>query len=399
MLKTLDGVRVIEVSIAAAGPAAGKILAEYGAEVIVVEPVQGVTTRWITPYYDFWASGKKSIPVNLKTEQGAELVRRLLKEADVLLTNYRTKALTKLGLDYESVKKVNDKIIYGLMTGWGEEGPQKDEAGYDLTCFWAKGGMLRDYAEKGTVLVPPQGVGDCAAAQGMAGSIAAALYHREKTGEGCKISTSLVAEAMYLNNFQNINAQLGVTYQKKRTEAKEAMANTYQCGDGEWIIFFDNQFDRHFYGLLKAAGREDLIGDERWTRLEDTREEKAPELIRILDEAFSKMKSDEAVERLRAADISVEKCISSLDSVSDEQVKANHYCVDWTLTSGPHAGETVRMPIVPVAFNDEPCGENQRRGPRLGEHTRELMKSLKYGEKEIDDLVTAGVVVAEGGTV
>lgn len=395
MLKTLEGVKVIEFSIGAAGPAAGKILSEFGAEVILVEPVQGVTTRWITYYFDFWGSGKKSLPVNLKTPEGQEIMHRLVKESDVLLTNYRVKGLKKLGVDYESVKKINDKIIYALMTGWGEEGPQKDEAGYDLTCFWAKGGMMRDYAEKGTVLVPPQGTGDCAAAQAMAGNIAAALYYREKTGKGCKISSSLVGEAMFLNNFQNINVQFGVEFQKSRKEAKEATANTYQCSDGEWIVFFDNQFDRHFNGLLTAVHREDLIGDPRWTCIEDTREEKAPELIAILDEAFSKMTSDEAVERLKAVDISVEKCISSLESLTDPQVEANHYCIDWTLTSGPHEGETIQMPIVPVAFNDEPCGENQMRGARLGENTKELLGRLGYPEEEIEKLLAAGVVVAE----
>lgn len=394
MLKTLEGVKVIEFSIGAAGPAAGKILSEYGADVVLVEPVQGATTRWVTSYFDFWGSGKKSLPVNLKTPEGAEVMRRLVKEADVLLTNYRVKALTKLGVDYESVKAVNEKIIYALMTGWGEKGPQKDEAGYDLTCFWAKGGMLRDFAEKGTVLVPPQGVGDCAAAQGMAGNIAAALYYREKTGKGCKISTSLVAEGLFLNNFQNINAQLGTTYQVSRKEAKEATANTYLCSDGEWIVFFDNRFDRHFNGLLRAAGREDLIGDPRWTCIEDTRGEHAPELIQILDEAFAKIPSDEAVRRLKAEDISVEKCISSLESVSDEQVKANQYCINWTLTDGPDKGKTISLPTTPAAFNDEPCGENQQKAPVLGENTKEIMRQLHFDEKEIEDMISRGIVTA-----
>ena len=388
MLKTLTGLKVLEFSIGAAGPAAGKIMAEYGAEVTLVEPIQGVTTRWITPFYDFYGSGKKSIPVNLKTPEGAEIMQKLLAETDVFLTNYRVKALRKLGVDYESARAINPKIIYALMTGWGENGPQKDEAGFDLTCFWAKGGLMRDYAEKGTVVVPPQGVGDLAAAQGMVGNIASALYYREKTGNGCKISTSLVAEAVYLNHF-------GTVYPVSRKQAKEATANTYRCSDGEWIVFFDNQFDRHFAGLLRAAGREDLIGDPRWTCIDDTRGAKAPELIAILDDGFAKITADEAVERLKEADISAAKCISSLDSISDPQVEANHCYIDWTLSSGPHAGEQMKLATTPSVFNDEPCGENQTRGPRLGEHTAQILTELGYSAEEIEKLAASGVIVTE----
>ena len=137
-------------------------------------------------YYDFWATGKKSIPVNLKDEKGREAVHKLIASADVFVTNYRTKALEKLGVDYATLKEINPRLIYALMTGWGEKGPQKDEAGYDITCFLAKSGIMRDFAEKGTIVITPQGFGDTAAGQAMSGNIAAALYYREKSGEGCK---------------------------------------------------------------------------------------------------------------------------------------------------------------------------------------------------------------------
>ena len=295
MLKTLEGVKVVEFSLGAAGPVAGKILSEYGAEVYLLEPVQGTTTRWMSNYYDFWATGKKSIPVNLKDEKGREAVHKLIASADVFVTNYRTKALEKLGVDYATLKEINPRLIYALMTGWGEKGPQKDEAGYDITCFLAKSGIMRDFAEKGTIVITPQGFGDTAAGQAMSGNIAAALYYREKSGEGCKISLSLTGEGIFLNGYQSVNAQFGEVFQKTRTAPKEALANTYQCSDGEWIVFFDNQFDRHFNKLMAAVGRPDLQNDPRWTKIEDTKAEKAPELVKILDEAFAKMTADEAV--------------------------------------------------------------------------------------------------------
>ena len=397
MLKTLEGVKVVEFSLGAAGPVAGKILSEYGAEVYLLEPVQGTTTRWMSNYYDFWATGKKSIPVNLKDEKGREAVHKLIASADVFVTNYRTKALEKLGVDYATLKEINPRLIYALMTGWGEKGPQKDEAGYDITCFLAKSGIMRDFAEKGTIVITPQGFGDTAAGQAMSGNIAAALYYREKSGEGCKISLSLTGEGIFLNGYQSVNAQFGEVFQKTRTAPKEALANTYQCSDGEWIVFFDNQFDRHFNKLMAAVGRPDLQNDPRWTKIEDTKAEKAPELVKILDEAFAKMTADEAVAALKGADIAVGKCISSLDSVSDPQVVANDYVFDWTLSSGPWEGKKMKMPANPTAFNDEMAitEENFTRGPRLGEHTVEALKSVGYTEEEIKELAATGTVVVE----
>lgn len=397
MLKTLKGVKVVEFSLGAAGPVAGKLMSEYGAEVYIVEPVTGTTTRWMTNYYDFWQCGKKSVPLNLKDPKGLEAMQRLLADADVFLTNYRTRALNKLGLGYDDVKKINSRIIYALMTGWGEKGPQKDDPGFDVTCFWAKAGLMRDLAEKGTIVVTPQGVGDTAAGQGMCGSIAAALYHREKTGEGCKVSMSLYGEGIFLNNFQSVNSEFGDEFQKTRTAPKEALANTYRCSDGEWIVFFDNQFDRHFFNILKAVGRGDLVGDPRWKKIEDTKGAKAPELVKILDEAFSKMTADEAVEALKKADIAVSKCVSSLDAVNDPQCVENDCVFDWTLSSGPWEGKAMKMPSSPTMFNDEPSitAENFTRGPRLGEHTIEALKNVGYSNEEIKALVDTGTIVVE----
>lgn len=397
MLKTLEGVKVVEFSLGAAGPVCGKVLSEFGAEVLLIEPVNGTTSRWMTNYYDFWATGKKSVPVNLKDERGVEAVHKLIASADVFLSNYRVKALKKLQMDYDTLKEINPRLVYALMTGWGEKGPQKDEAGYDITCFLAKGGMMRDYAEKGTVMITPQGFGDTAAGQVMAGNVASALYYREKSGKGCKISLSLMGEGIFLNNFQSANAQFGDVFQKTRTAPKEALANTYQCSDGEWIVFFDNQFARHFNSLMEAVGRPDLMNDPRWQKIEDTKAEKAPELVAILDEAFGKMTSDETVAALRGADIAVAKCISSLESIQDPQVIANDYVFDWKVNEGPWAGQTMKMCTNPTMFNDEIANtpENFSRGPRLGEHTAQALKSVGYSEEEIQAMAQAGIITVE----
>ena len=396
MLKTLEGVRVVDFGMAAAGPSSTKILSEFGAEVLVVEPLQGTSTRWMCNTYDFWSDGKKSVPLDAKSPEGRELLLKLVASADVFTSNFRAKALKKLGLTYEDLKKVNPGIIYGITYGWGAKGPLKDMPAYDITAFWARGGYLRDMAEKGSVCVPPQGAADVSLGEMMAAAICAALYRKTKTGEGCEISTSLFAQACYLDNFQSANIQLGEdSFQKTRTIPREALCNTYRCKDGEYVLIFDNQFDRHFWNILKALGREDLVGDPRWTKIDDTKFEKAGELCAILDEAFGKMTSDEAVAALGAVDVACEKCVGYEAKCSDPQAIANDYVFDWTLSSGKYEGKTIKLVATPIAFNGENCASDYKRAPRLGEHTVEALKSVGLSDEQIADLAARNIIVVE----
>lgn len=392
MFNLLEGVRVIDFTTAAAGPSCTKLLAEYGAEVITVEPTFGATTRQDTYYYDFWNGNKKSCPLNVKEPAGKNAMLLLIKTADVFVSNFRIKALERLGLDYESLKKVNPGLIYGLLTGWGETRPVKDHPGYDVVCFWARGGYMRDMAEKGSICVSPQGVGDTATGQALGMAVSSALYRKARTGEGAKLSISIYGEGIYLNNFQSITSQFGEEFQKSRLAPREALANTYLCKDG-WIVFFENKF-RNFNNLLHAIGRDDLIGNPKWQCIDDTRFEHAPELVAIMDEAFSKMTCDEAVTALQDNGIAVEKCWSSLDTTTDPQALENKYYFNWTLQSGEKEGETIKMPASPVHVNDEAPVHGYKRGPRLGEHTLEVLKSAGLTDEEIMELAAKGITLA-----
>lgn len=396
MLKTLEGIRVIDFGMAAAGPSSTKILSEFGAEVIVVEPLKGTSTRWMCNTYDFWSDGKKSVPLDAKSPEGREVLLRLVKSADVFTSNFRAKALRKLGLTYEDLKKVNPGIIYGMTYGWGAKGPLKDDPAYDITAFWARGGYLRDMAEKGSICIPPQGAADVSLGEILAAGICAALVRKMKTGEGCEISTSLYAQACYLDNFQSANIQLGEdTFQKTRTLPREALVNTYRCADGEWILMFDNQFDRHFWNILKALGRDDLVGDPRWTCIDDTKLDKAPELSKILEESFANLTSDEAIAAISAIDVAIEKCVGYDAKVTDPQAIENDYVFDWTLSSGKYEGKTIKLVATPITFNGENCASDYKRAPRLGEHTVEALKSVGYTDTEIQDLLNRNIIAAE----
>ena len=141
MIKTLEGLKVLEFTLAAAGPTCTKQLVEWGADSIIVEPLTGATNRFAAPHlFDFYTSGKKSIALNLKSEEGQEIMRRLIKEADVFVANYRPKALKNLHLTYEEMKEINPRIIHATLTGYGEEGPAAVLPGHDTVSFWARGG-------------------------------------------------------------------------------------------------------------------------------------------------------------------------------------------------------------------------------------------------------------------
>lgn len=182
MKKMLEGVKVIDFTLAAAGPGCTKILVDYGAEDILIEPLEGTTSRTNAPHtFNFKCAGKKSVPVNLKTPEGKAFIYKLVEWADVFVSNYRAKALNKLGLSYEDLRAINPGLVYATISGYGGRGPKKDDPGFDTTCFWANGGMMLDISQKdGEIINAPIAIGDVAAGQGLAVGVCAALYHREK---------------------------------------------------------------------------------------------------------------------------------------------------------------------------------------------------------------------------
>ena len=412
MYKPLEGIKVVDLTLAGSGPSCTKLLCECGADVIWVESLKGTSTRSVHKY-DFYCTGKRDISINLKTTQGRELMTRLLKTANVFVSNYRPKGLRNLHLTYEEVKAVNPSIIYATLTGFGEEGEQADEAGYDGVAFWAKGGILQDIAEKGSLVVPPVAMGDITTGVSLFGGICAALYRQKSTGEGCHVFNSLLGQAMYMNHDAVIETQYGEPYPKTRLEPRRAMLNTYKCSDGRWItITITDQFDKYFNPLLRVLGREDLIGDSRWQCLEDTMYEHAPELVRIFDEGFAKMTHEEAVEALRKIDMPVAAVQSTADTLHDPQVLANRYIYKLPATVPPGkakgdekpldentpvnespAEDEIYVPAAPFKYGDVTWNsmEGRPKGPRLGENTSEILRECGFSEEEINEMLEKGI--------
>ncbi|MCI8511102.1 MAG: CoA transferase [Lachnospiraceae bacterium] len=394
MFKPLEGVNVVDLTLAGSGPSCTKLMTEFGANDIWVEALNGTSTRNVHKY-DFYCTGKRAIALNLKTPEGKEALTRILEKADVFVSNYRPKGLKNLGLTYEEVKAVKPDIIYATLTGFGEEGAEANDAGYDPVAFWAKGGLLQDFAEKGSLLVPPIAVGDITTGLALFGGICAALYKRRLTGEGCHVFSSLLGSAAYLNHDALIEVQYGEEYPKTRLKPRRAMLNTYQCSDGRWITMtITDKFEKYFHPLLKAIGREDLIGDPRWQCIEDTMYEHAPELVAIFDEAFANMTQKEALEALHSIDAPVAPVQTTEELISDAQVLANKYVYKLEASVPPEGAGSpdIWVPASPIKYNSVDSGvTGQTRGPRIGEHSVDILKEYGYDDAKIRDMLDRGI--------
>lgn len=393
MKKMLEGVKVIDFTLAAAGPGCTKILADYGAEDILIEPLEGTTSRTNAPHtFNFKCAGKKSVPVNLKTPEGKAFIYKLVEWADVFVSNYRAKALKKLGLSYEDLSKINPGLVYATISGYGSRGPKKDDPGFDTTCFWANGGMMLDISQKdGEIINAPIAIGDVAAGQGLAVGVCAALYHREKTGEGCNITTSLLGQAAFLNFDAIIESQHGEEFPKSRKAPMRATLNTYQCGDGQWITLnAQHHWETSWPCICRFIGREDLI--DKYTCKEDTTYEKAPAVVAALDEGFKKFTRDEVIDALSACGtIAVEKVMHSIDLVTYPQAVENEMLVP-TEELSPD-GKPIMIPTSPLKFGDEHPAEYIP-GPKLGDSTVAVMKMLGYSDADIQDQIDRGIFIA-----
>ena len=250
--KPLEGVKVVELASFVAAPTAGRMMAEMGADVIRVESTAGDPWRFYgancglpitdeeNPLFDIYNLGKKDIQLNTKTPEGKEILFHLLDEADVFITNNRLKSLVRSGLDYESLKDRFPKLIYGLVTGYGQTGPDVDAPGYDGVAFFSRSGMLADMAEpSGYPASAPGCIGDGATGAALFGGICAALFDRVRTGKGDFVEISLFGNAVWLCGTMSAFEQYGYVLMEGRyvEENKHDSAYHYvylDCPEGDW---------------------------------------------------------------------------------------------------------------------------------------------------------------------
>jgi len=398
----LAGIRVVELTSYVAAPSCSRILADWGAEVIKVEPPSGDIWRYFgttmftpaneeeNPFWDIMNSNKRGIALDLKLTEGQEILHKLLKRADVFLTNARPDVLKKMNLDYESLKEKYPGLIYALVTGFGENGPDAHKPGFDIVAYWARSGFLVDLVKPDEYpLYSPAGFGDLSVGSALFGGICASLFNRQKTGSGEKISISLYGTAIWFSAILITAAQerYGNKFPKARMEGNP-MAIPYRCKDGEWIIIAILEYERHWSALCKAVEREELIFDRRFKTRADMLAHRG-ELIPILEEAFASKESDEWIDLLEEAEIVVERIRHFREVPKDEQAWANNFVYETRFANG----EKAILPNTPLKLAEcrlSPC----KRGPLLGEHTKEVLEELGYSLEQIEQMKKNKIVVS-----
>nr|WP_295970670.1 CoA transferase [uncultured Bacillus sp.] len=400
MEKPLEGLKVIDWATYVAGPTCARVLADWGADVIKVEnPIgdalrrAGVNTHLPTlpeenPNFDLCNMGKKSIALNLKSEDGIEILYKLLEQADVFITNTRTKSLIKLGLDYDSLKERFPKLIFAQVLGYGEKGPLKDKPGFDFTAYYARGGMLGTLYEEGTSpLNPVPHFGDNQVAMNLAGGILAALYKKQVTGMGDKVTASLYQAAMFAFNLTITASQSGFHYPISKKAVVNPLLNTYRTKDDRWIQVAAPEYDKVFPIAMKAMGREDLIDDERYNKIANFNG-KSSDAVELFVSEFAKRDVDEWVKIFEEYDIPCEKAFLWEEILEDEQAWENGYLHKMHYKTG-----SVRTLVEsPVKFGSVASFEHNR-GPILGENNTEILSNLGYSAEKIAEMAGNKTIV------
>jgi len=401
MTGPMEGVRVIELGAWVAGPAAGVILADWGADVVKIEaPGVGDPGRLFgkmlggdlpfNPPFEMDNRNKRSIALDMTKEEGLALGLELIDGADVFISNMRPEALERLGLGAKALSERNPRLIYGSITGYGHAGPDADKAAYDISAFWARSGIAASLTQPGGQ--PPfqrGGMGDHNAGLAAAGAISAALYAREKTGKGQVVATSLLREGMYTLSFDlSIALRYGVAVQTadRRTMGNPAI-NCYQDSAGVWFWIVGLEGERHWPPLARAAGHPEWIEDPRFVTVGD-RAQNAAELIQMLDDIFATKTRDEwAAIFDTEPDLWWAPVQTVQEVLADPQAHAAGGFVEV-----PDGGTTTMLPATPVDFGGAPCAQRCM-APEHGQHGDEILAELGRAPEQIAALRDRGVLV------
>ncbi|MCX8072499.1 MAG: CoA transferase [Candidatus Binatia bacterium] len=401
MRKVLEGVRLIEVAEWFFVPGAGTVLADWGVDVIKIEhpvrgdPLRGLIHSGMVPgasglnfFIENGSRNKRSVGLDLNSERGREVLYRLVEKADVFLTNFLPAARRRLKIDVDDLRRINPKLIYARGTGQGPLGPEGERGGFDAGSFWCRGSVAHMLTEPGKPPVMQRAAfGDTIGATFIAGGIAAALYHREKTGEPTVVDVSLLGTAVWLMAPDILAARaLGRELPHgDRSRAPNPLMNTYLCQDGKWLMLMMLTPIRHWEEFCKAIERLDLL--ERYPLPRWVDESVRQELVRELDRHFATRPRAAWIERLLQFDTLHAPVQTPLEVLEDPQVKANGYLVDYV---HPQHGP-FQVVSSPVQFDQEPT-EVRRVAPEMGQDTEEVLLEHGYSWEDIARLKETQVI-------
>ena len=392
----LEGVKVLDWSLFQQGPVAGMILGDLGADVSKIEErVGGDLGRGVLRvvgsaaaekmekrnfYFEIGNRNKRSLAVDLKTDKGKEIIYKLVEQTDVFLHNFRRDAAQRLGMDYETLSKFNPRLIYAHASGWGPNGPDRDDPSADYTGV-ARGGLFLVSPQPGKDPEYPQGgIGDQVGGIMTALGILAALFERQRTGVGQKVDTSLLGSVAFLLGypvcFYTLAGISGMYVSRKN--AGNPLWNHYKCGDGKWIALAHLSPDKFWPIICRAMGLEMLEKDPRYDTM-DNRTKNCQELIEILDRTFATKTRGAWVKMFKENGVIFAPVNTIPELTEDQQALANDYITEYDHT----VWGRIKTIGFPVTLSRTPCSI-RREAPELGQHTEEiLIEQLGYTWDEI----------------
>lgn len=390
--------KVIDCASFIAAPAAATIFADFGADVIKIEPPTGDPYRKLPqikgqPQCDdnyAWLltdRSKRSLALDLTKAEAQAVLARVVKSADVFITNTPLRARSRLGISYEQLAPLNERLIYASFTGYGETGEEASKPGFDSNAYWARSGLMNEV--KPDSESPParsvSGMGDHPAALALYGGILMALYRREKSGKGGHVASSLLANGLWSHGLQIQAKFCGATFVPRvpREQAPNALTNLYRCKDGRWLTLSLLEEERQWPLLLRAVEEVSLEHDPRFAT-KGARHQHARELVVILDHIFLARDFAEWRARLDAAGL-VFGFVATLDDVvGDRQARENGFILPIETTRF----ETVDSPI----YLD---GEEKRaplRAPAIGEGGDRILQECGFDDNEVAAMRAAGIL-------
>ncbi|MCV6979733.1 CoA transferase [Mycolicibacterium pulveris] len=400
----LSGVRVLEVAAWTFVPSAGAVLAEWGAEVIKVEPraggdpQRGLVTMGIVDegggavnyMIEIPNRGKKSIGVDLSTSGGRDVVREVAKTCDVFLTSYLPDRRKKFGIDVDDIREVNPSIVYVRGSGHGPKGPDANKPGYDGVSYWARGGIATVLTEDAEELVRSRpAFGDLLGGMTIAGGIAAALYKKATTGQGSVVDVSLLGLAAW-----NLSPDVAVSQihggsaipKFGHADAPNPLVGTYRTKDGRYVQLMMLQLDKFYAEAMRVIGLPELIDDPRFAD-PASRYENRVSLIALLDEAFAKRTVAEWREILAPLSGAWGIVQTPAEVCEDPAVTANGYVAQTETVNGV----PFSIPTNPVQFDERsvvPTG-----APEHGQHTEEVLMDAGLDWETIEKLKESGAIL------
>ena len=400
----LDDLTVIDAATFLAGPGAATILADFGANVIKIEPPEGdgyrgLVGRYPVPYHwQLTSRNKRSLALDLSKDEGQKVMHRLLAQADVMTTNFMPEQLQRYRLNYDVVHALNPQLIFAHITGYGDPGPDANRRAFDVTGWWARSGMMELIRDPQQVpLLPAPGMGDHSTATALFGAIMSGLYRRERTGEGCHVSTSLAANGVWANGMaiQGVIAGQDMSDRRQKGSWPAPLGACYRCADERFIVLAIVNVAREYPRLCAALGHEEWLQDERFATIAAAMQHREVFYAQVCA-AFASMPFEVIAKRLEESGVTYAEAQTMRAVIEDEQLRANGIIVETTAAAA--AAETENDYPLTVGSPIQIKGEAKRppsRAPDVGADSLAVLRSMDFDDAYIAQLVRDGVVITQ----